>query len=153
MIYRQTKYVKSVGAIILNQEKRVLIVLQKENHYWEFPKGKVEASDKDEIATLKREIFEETGLKNFKIVKGFKNIIRYNFVLKNNFIKKNNIFYLVYVENPKIQLSEEHLDYKWVSLVAVNRYFKHKSQRILVYKLREFLGDRVTYGTQVAPRR
>jgi len=153
MVYRQTKYVKSVGAIVLNKERRILIMLQKENHYWEFPKGKVESTDKNEIATLKREIFEETAIKHFKIVKGFNHVIRYNFILKNNFIKKSNIFYLIYTENPEVKISDEHLDYKWVSLAAVNRYFKHKSQRILVYKLREFLGEKITYRAQVAPGR
>lgn len=153
MVYRQTKFVKSVGAVVMNKDRRVLIMLQKQNHYWEFPKGKMELMDKNEMATLKRELFEETGLKNFKIVKGFNHIIRYSFILKNNFIKKSNYFYLIYAENPEIKISDEHLDYKWVSLTAVNRYFKHKSQRVLVYKLREFLDDKITYGAQVAPSR
>jgi dATP pyrophosphohydrolase len=134
------KNVKSVGAVVLNARQKVLLVFQKQNRYWEFPKGKVEiGEEKDESRTLKREIFEETGLKNLKVIKDFKYIIKYQFILHGHLIHKDNIYYLGLSKNDEIILSDEHLAFKWVSLQAVSRYLKHKNQRILIYKLREFL--------------
>lgn len=134
------KYVKSVGAVILNKENRVLIMFQRENHYWEFPKGKVEMGEEaEEQKTLKREIQEETGLSDLKIIPGFKYHLRYQFILRGQVIRKDNIYYLAKTARNEIKLSDEHLKYKWVSLIAVNRYLKHKNQRILIYKLREYL--------------
>ncbi|MFA6027948.1 MAG: NUDIX domain-containing protein [Patescibacteria group bacterium] len=134
------KYVKSVGAVVLNKDNRMLIMFQKENRYWEFPKGKVEPGEEEnEQNTLSREIEEETGITDLKIIPGFRYRLRYQFTLHGQIIRKENIFYLAVAQNDKIKISDEHLDYKWVSLLAVNRYLKHKNQRILIYQLREFL--------------
>ncbi|MFH0819337.1 MAG: NUDIX domain-containing protein [Patescibacteria group bacterium] len=144
MIYKgklPVKNVKSVGAIIINDQQKVLILFQKQNRYWEFPKGKVELGEEnDELDTLRREIFEEAGLKKIKVIKEFRHGFNYQFKFDNFLIKKNNIFYLAKtIEPEEVVLSDEHLEYKWVSLPAVNRFFKHKNQRVLIYKLREFL--------------
>lgn len=134
------KFVKSVGACVMDEQQRVLILFQKQNRYWEFPKGKVEpGEEKEEMDTLRREIEEETGLKDFEIIQEFRQGFKYQFVLHGQFITKNNIFYLAKTKSTDVTISDEHLEFKWVSLAAVNRYFKHKNQRIFVYKLREFL--------------
>lgn len=136
------KYIKSVGAVILNEQKKILIMFQKQNRYWEFPKGKVEIGEEEnELGTLKREILEETGLKDLQLISGFKFDIKYRFTLHGQLIHKSNIYYLAKTNNNQIKLSTEHLEYKWVNILAVNRYLKHKNQRILIYKLRDFLKD------------
>lgn len=138
----QIKYVKSIGAVVLNEQKKILIMFQKQNRYWEFPKGKVEiGEEKNELGTLKREILEETGLKDLHLIPGFKFDIKYRFTLHGQLIHKSNVYYLATTESDQIKLSDEHLEYKWVSLAAVGRYLKHKNQRILIYKLRDFLKD------------
>lgn len=55
------KQEKSCGAVVF-QNGKVLIEHMKKGHY-SLPKGHVEKGDKNEVATAKREIFEETGLK------------------------------------------------------------------------------------------
>ena len=134
------KHVESIGAVIINPKGKVLIMFQKQNRYWELPKGKVESGE-EEITTLKREILEETGIKDLEIIKNFKNNFRYQFTLHGNFIKKNNIYYLAKVKDSKIELSEEHLYYKWVSLNEVNKLFKHKNQKQLINKVKEFIKE------------
>jgi len=65
----KAKQEKSAGAVVfyLNKENLpVFLLLQNtlKKTYWEFPKGKIEENE-DIEETVKREIEEETGLKNF----------------------------------------------------------------------------------------
>ena len=51
---------KSCGCVII-KESKVLLIYEKNQNFWGFPKGHVE-KDEDEIATAKRETLEEVGL-------------------------------------------------------------------------------------------
>ncbi|MBU0670910.1 MAG: NUDIX domain-containing protein [Patescibacteria group bacterium] len=134
------KHVKSVGAIILNPQGKVLIMFQKRNRYWEFPKGKVEpGEEKEEISTLRREIEEEAGITDLEVDENFVEKFRYQFILHGNLIKKMNVFYLGRVNNSEVKLSEEHTKYLWVSLDEGIKYSRHKNQKVLIRKLKHYL--------------
>lgn len=49
------------GAIIVNSENNIVLVKE---HLWTFPKGGVEEGE-DYLEAAKREVYEETGLKEF----------------------------------------------------------------------------------------
>ncbi len=51
---------KACGAVIENEDGKILVILQ-QNGFWGFPKGHVEEGE-TEAETAVREIFEETGL-------------------------------------------------------------------------------------------
>ena len=79
---------------------------------WGVPAGKVE--DSEDIATaIKREIFEETGIKiNEKNLKYFGKVFvrypEYDFVY--------HIFHIKFPREPKVTInSNEHIDFKWVT--------------------------------------
>ena len=57
----------SAGGVIVNKEGRILVVSQK-GDAWKLPGGHVKAGEK-EIQAAQREIYEETGIKNLKIIK------------------------------------------------------------------------------------
>jgi len=59
----QRKFTVSVGAIILNEENRVLLLdhLLRPKFSWGIPGGFINASEQP-VDAIKREIFEETGL-------------------------------------------------------------------------------------------
>ena len=134
------KQVKSVGAVIINPQNQVLIMFQKQNRYWELPKGKMESGE-NEMETLKREIEEETGIKDLKVFKDSKNSFSYKFTLHGYIINKRNIYYIATVKNSNIRISHEHLRYKWVNINQVNNFFKHINQKILINKVKAYIKE------------
>lgn len=56
--------IKKAGAIITNRNHpdQVLLLYRKKQDDWSFPKGKIEAGE-NAFDAMRREIFEETGLK------------------------------------------------------------------------------------------
>ena len=72
-----------VGAIVLNKNNLVFVGKRKDNPIdkWQMPQGGV---DKNEnfVAAMKRELFEETNIKNIKIIKEIKQIYEYELPAK-----------------------------------------------------------------------
>ena len=108
-----------------------------QNKYWEFPKGKVESGEK-ELDTLKREIWEETGIKRFRLHPSFKAYLRYTFRVKRLVIRKTVVYYL-FKTGATVKVSDEHDEFKWVTLEEVEGYLKHINQKKLIQKVKRFI--------------
>jgi len=114
------------NAIIQNKDNNVLI-LQKDGK-WMLPGGRVEADDKTWEQALRREIEEETGIKDFTIEK----------ISEVGISDSGDTYIIVFVckiDNvPGIKLSHEHQKYEWLDLKEIDKYeFWHEKikQRIL----------------------
>lgn len=121
---------KSVGALVLNHRGHTLLVFQAKNKYWEFPKGKMEAGER-ERDTLRREIFEETGIRNFEIVTGFRRTLTYEFHYKQKNIRRTVIYFLI-VTSDHVRISREHQQYAWLPITRARHRLKHHSQQKLL---------------------
>ena len=61
-----TKHVKCAGGIVINKNKEVAVVNQ--NHdSWSLPKGHIDPGESN-LETAKREIYEETGIIDLKLI-------------------------------------------------------------------------------------
>ena len=71
---------KSAGAIIFRKENNetYYLLLRYRSGHWEFPRGHIEAGETEEQAA-RREIKEETGIKDLKIIPGFKECTKFLF--------------------------------------------------------------------------
>jgi len=101
-------YRTSIKALVLDDKKRFLLC-KEENGYWDLPGGGMHFGEKYE-KTLKREIFEETGLEITEIGKRPK----YFLVFKN--IKNNwttNILFEVKLKNLEITPSDECVEVRF----------------------------------------
>jgi len=110
---------KSVGAAIFRRTEGGIKFLLlhypgTRKDYWGLVKGHAEKDEK-EPETLKREIEEETGVKDIKIIPDFRKEIRYFFQIKERTIFKKVIFYLVETSQEEVVLSEEHIGFQWLS--------------------------------------
>lgn len=110
---------RSAGAIVFRKNKiiKYLILYKRADKQfraiWEFPKGNIE--NENEIQAVKRELKEETGIKDIEFVKNFKEKINYFYKKNNKLIHKQVIFYLVKTKQKQIKISREHNAYEWLS--------------------------------------
>jgi len=90
-----------------------------EFHYWELPGGRMEFGEKPE-ETLKREVKEETGLEVEML---------YPFSVWTFFRESNNqtvgINYVCVTANKDVELSNEHIDFKWIEKGDIFAYSFH----------------------------
>jgi bis(5'-nucleosidyl)-tetraphosphatase len=131
---------KSAGAVIFRREGDKIFYLllhypgashRAKKDYWDFPKGHIEKGEEIED-TVKREVFEETGLKDIKFIEGFKETIKYFFKFQGKNILKFVTFYLAETKEEKIKISFEHLDFAWLPFKeALERVTFPNAKRIL----------------------
>ena len=63
-----------VGAIVLNEYNKVLVGKRKDNPIdkWQMPQGGVD-EDEDFYSAMKRELYEETSITSFRLIREIKN--------------------------------------------------------------------------------
>lgn len=124
---------------LINRNGKILLLRDPQMdyvHQIELPGGKMQVGETDFRKTLKREIFEETGLK-IKVGKPFD--ITY-FAYSSNSKHRNTgkqIFIVVFecqYESGNVKLSNEHDSYWWVDKASFNNIFTSKSN---LYKIVE----------------
>jgi len=147
---------KSAGAVIFRKEKNIIkylllnypsITRGAEKDYWDLPKGHVEKGEK-ELDTVKREVEEEAGLKDIKIVEGFKEWIKYFFRFKGKNIFKIVTFYLAEAETEEVKISPEHISYQWLPYKEALKQLKFKNAREILKKSNDFLNKQRTENSE-----
>lgn len=136
-----------IGLIVFDGERFLLLHRKLNWKGWEFPKGGVE-NNEDYKDTIKRELFEETGIKKFSIVDKID-----EFVFRDNVRKKESFItnYLVHVSsNSKVVLNNEHAldgkiiiehdDFKWCFAKDAINLLTHKNQKESMKKAIKVLG-------------
>jgi len=137
---------KSAGAIIFRKEgDRIYYLLlryptssRSSKDYWDLPKGHVEKGEELED-TVKREVEEETGLKDLKIIGGFKETIRYFFKFEGQNILKFVTFFLAVSDKKEIKISGEHLGYRWLPYEEALEQLTYKNAKEILQKANEFI--------------
>lgn len=106
---------RSAGAVIFRRENKefFFLLLRYPAGHWDFVKGKIETGEIP-IETVKRETFEETGIKDLEFIDGFQKEIEYEFLFNCDTIHKKVIFFLAETKTKKVSISHEHLDYLWL---------------------------------------
>lgn len=117
----ENKFFFSVKAIIFYNKKFLIIKRSSkargDNFFWDLPGGRLEFLEKP-LATLHREIKEETGLTN---IKSLYPINLWSF-MKNPETQVIGVTYLCKTHDEKITLSDEHLAYEWISREEIQNY-------------------------------
>ena len=131
---------KSAGAIIFRKEKDTIkyLLLHYQAGHWDFPKGNIEKKEKPE-ETARREIFEETGIKDIEFVSGFKETIKYFYKLKGKNIFKIVTFFLAETKTKKVKISWEHLGFEWLPYPEVLKQLTFNNAKEILKKANQFL--------------
>tara|TARA_B100001989_G_scaffold93316_1_gene64926 strand:+ start:1377 stop:1847 length:471 start_codon:yes stop_codon:yes gene_type:complete len=116
-----------VGVVVLNNKNQVFVGKRKDNpgDKWQMPQGGVDIGE-SYINAMKRELFEETSIKNIKILKEVDRI--YEYELPDNLVgiiwkgkfrgQKQKWFITKFLgEDSEINLNTKHpefIDWKWI---------------------------------------
>ena len=116
-----------VGIIVLNNNNQVFVGKRKDNpgDKWQMPQGGVD-KEEDFITAMRRELIEETSIKNIKILKEIQNMYQYE--LPNNLVgiiwrgkfrgQRQKWFITKFLgKDDEINLNTQHpefIDWKWI---------------------------------------
>lgn len=110
---------RAVGAVVFQNNEYLLVHKVKsidceENivGHWDFPKGGVQELDKDLETAVLRELKEETGSTNYKIIKKFNEKICFDFSKPHKYDRQETvIFYVEYLgDRGDLKLLDEEID-------------------------------------------
>jgi len=140
---------KSAGAVIFRRENNKIEYLllhypssaKAPKEYWDFPKGHLEKGEK-ELDTVKREVEEETGLKDLEFIEEFEEWIKYFFKYKGKTVFKIVTFYLAETKTKNIKVSGEHLGYKWLLYEEAIEQLTFKNAKEILKKANDFLSKK-----------
>ncbi len=131
----------SAGAVIYRMEdgRRLYLLLLHEfkTKYWEFPRGKIEGSETIQ-ETAVREIEEETGITELKLIPGFEEKIEWFFKRDRKTVFKQATYLLAETQTKKVTLSEE-LDFTWLPYKEALNTITHKNEKEVLQKAEAFL--------------
>ena len=144
-----------VGVIVLNNENKIFVGKRKDNPVdkWQMPQGGV---DKNEnlLAAMKRELYEETSIKNIKILKELDEWLEYELpknllgiIWKGKFRGQKQKWFVVRFtgEESEINLKTEHpefIEWKWVEMDELPKIivdFKKDVYEKLLVELKKFI--------------
>ena len=127
MINHQLPMRTGVGIIVLNNNNQVFVGKRKDNpgDKWQMPQGGVDKGE-DFITAMRRELIEETSIKNIKILKEIQNMYQYE--LPNNLVgiiwkgkfrgQRQKWFITKFLgKDDEINLDTQHpefIDWKWI---------------------------------------
>lgn len=144
---------KSAGAIIVRMENNepLYLLLHYPSGHWEFAKGHMEEGEKVE-ETVKREVEEETGIKDLEIIPGFRENSKYffrkSYGLKGEakksapWVFKLVIFMLAKTKTKDVKISKEHIGFAWLPLEQAIKKTTFKNAEELLKKAHEFIIQR-----------
>ncbi len=139
---------KSAGAIIFRKENNInyYLLLHYPSGHWEFPKGHIEGKESEEDAT-RREVAEETGIKDIKILPGFKKYAKYFFRQYKDKVPKGQkapwifklvTFFIAETKTKDIKISSEHKGFLWLPIEDAIKKTTFKNSKKLLKEANDF---------------
>ncbi len=145
-----------VGAVVVNRNNKVFVGKRIDNpgKFWQMPQGGVDEGE-EYFDAMKRELFEETGIKNFEIIKEIDGMTEYELpdyllgkIWKGKYRGQKQKWYVIRFlgDDKEIDLNTskpEFIEWKWINLdelpdVIVD--FKKKLYEKLVPKIKLIIG-------------
>ena len=144
-----------VGAIVLNRENKVFVGKRKDNPIdkWQMPQGGVNKNE-GFLNAMKRELNEETSIKNIEIIKELNDWFEYELpknllgiIWKGKFRGQKQKWFIVRFtgEESEINLKTKHpefIEWKWVErddLPKIIVDFKKNVYKKLLLELKKFI--------------
>ncbi|MBD3249124.1 NUDIX domain-containing protein [Candidatus Woesearchaeota archaeon] len=121
---------EAAAGIITDKNKKEFLLLKKKGAWtgWQFPQGKIDKGETPEQA-IRREIEEETGIKDIIDIKRLPYKHDYWFMEKDEKIHKFLTFFIMSAEKTdNITVSKEHSDFKWCGYEEALKDLKYNKE-------------------------
>ncbi len=129
---------KNIACLLITPQKEFLLIQRNSKDdslpgFWELPSGGIDEGEKLEKC-VQRETIEETGIDISKHDIKEVDSERYQFKKENGDIKDvvETTFAVNIDKKIEVKLSEEHVDYQWISLKQLDNVFDDKDD--LIYR-------------------
>ena len=138
----------SAGVILFHSQPRQEYLLLDYGSHWDFPKGHIEFGEAEKDAAL-REIKEETGLTELRLVNGFREEDVYQAVsnrgsYKGNTIEKHSVYFLCETKTMNIVVDAAEITYhKWLGMVEAEKLLIFDSLKRILRKAEGFAQAKV----------
>jgi 8-oxo-dGTP pyrophosphatase MutT (NUDIX family) len=111
---------RSAGVVLFRDDPKAEggreFLLLDYGRYWDFPKGHLEPGEDDQTAAL-RELKEEAGITDARLLPGFAHEIVYYFRDRSKgLIRKEVVFFLASTRTRDVTVSHEHVGYAFLPL-------------------------------------
>jgi 8-oxo-dGTP pyrophosphatase MutT (NUDIX family) len=131
----------SAGVVLFrNHPHRQYLILDYGSH-WDFPKGHIKTGEDSHTAAM-RELLEETGIRDARLVPGFKESMRYFYRKGGERILKSVVYFVAETSSRQVTLSHEHTGYAWVPFEEALGRLTYPTAREMLTKAHAFLGAR-----------
>ena len=144
-----------VGIIVLNNENKVFVGKRKDNPVdkWQMPQGGINKNE-DYLSAMKRELEEETSIRNIKVLKELDKNFEYELpkellgiIWKGKFRGQKQRWFIVKFtgEDKEINLNTKHpefIEWRWINFEELPNVivdFKKKVYEELLIELRKFI--------------
>jgi bis(5'-nucleosidyl)-tetraphosphatase len=132
---------RSAGAVVYRDTSRgrVYLLLQNAGR-WDFPKGGMEKGE-SELQTVLREVEEETGLNDIRIVPGFRKVIEYFYRRDGKNVHKQVVYLLASTANERVKISFEHQGYGWFPYHEAMKKASYNNSKVTMTEAERFIKD------------
>lgn len=135
----------SAGFVVFRRDgERILYLLLQNSSkkFWDFPKGNIDGKETEDEAA-RRELKEEAGITDIKIMEGFREEMKYFYRWDGDLIDKKVVMFLGEVDSPDVKISWEHAAFEWLLFEDAKKLLRDKKLEILE-KANEFLSSRLS---------
>ena len=143
----------SAGAILFRdtRDRREYLLLKSRPGDWEFPKGGVEG-DEELQQTAIREVQEEAGIEDFRLIDGFRREYDYVFEANGKTIHKTVHLFIARSFEASAELSDEHRDMQWRDYQQALNTITQDGPREIFEEAHDYLDDLAAQNTETGER-
>ncbi len=127
----------SCGVVLVNFD--AVLLLQYPQGHWDLPKGHVEVTDTNHLATVRRELGEETGITEITFIENFVERTAYSYRHKGKRMNKEVFWFLAETEQLDVKISHEHRGHLWLDWEQALAQLTHDETTSVVRKAWEHM--------------